>query len=125
MGFSMPLFEREWRARASSMWLHAQQRGGGEGSLRAVTGPGCVAGAPPQVTATSLELHYYSARPGLWPIVVGVLKGVCKVGRLAGATCAAPRGCAGMGLTWPRCYGRVAMALAKALAEALGMALGS
>lgn len=29
-----------------------------------------------QVTAESLELHYFSNRPGLWPIVVGVLKGL-------------------------------------------------
>jgi hypothetical protein len=26
----------------------------------------------------SLLLHYYSSRPGLWPIVVGVLKGMSK-----------------------------------------------
>lgn len=25
-----------------------------------------------------MELHYYSSRPALWPIVVGVLKGVSK-----------------------------------------------
>ena len=31
-----------------------------------------------QVTPESLELHYYSYRPGLWPIVVGVLKGLAK-----------------------------------------------
>lgn len=31
---------------------------------------------PLQVTPESLLLHYYSPRPGLWPIVVGVLKGV-------------------------------------------------
>jgi hypothetical protein len=29
-----------------------------------------------QVTAESLDLHYFSNRPGLWPIVVGVLKGL-------------------------------------------------
>jgi hypothetical protein len=28
----------------------------------------------PKVTPTSLELHYYSSRPGLWSLVVGVLK---------------------------------------------------
>jgi hypothetical protein len=33
---------------------------------------------PPQVTPSSLLLHYYSSRPGLWPIVVGVLKGMSK-----------------------------------------------
>lgn len=31
-----------------------------------------------QVTPESLLLHYYSSRPGLWPIVVGVLKGMSK-----------------------------------------------
>lgn len=31
-----------------------------------------------QVKAESLVLHYHSARPALWPIVVGVLKGVCQ-----------------------------------------------
>jgi hypothetical protein len=31
-----------------------------------------------QVTSESLLLHYYSSRPGLWPIVVGVLKGISK-----------------------------------------------
>lgn len=30
----------------------------------------------PQVTPESLLLHYFSNRPGLWPIVVGVLKGM-------------------------------------------------
>jgi len=30
------------------------------------------------VTPESLELHYFSARPALWPIVVGVLKGLAK-----------------------------------------------
>lgn len=29
-----------------------------------------------QITATSCHLHYFSSRPGLWPIVVGVLKGL-------------------------------------------------
>jgi hypothetical protein len=29
-----------------------------------------------QVTSESLLLHYFSNRPGLWPIVVGVLKGM-------------------------------------------------
>jgi hypothetical protein len=29
-----------------------------------------------QVTPESLLLHYYSSRPGLWPIVVGALKGM-------------------------------------------------
>jgi hypothetical protein len=29
-----------------------------------------------QVTPESLMLHYFSNRPGLWPIVVGVLKGM-------------------------------------------------
>lgn len=29
-----------------------------------------------QVTPESLQLHYFSNRPGLWPIVVGVLKGL-------------------------------------------------
>ena len=29
-----------------------------------------------QVTPESLLLHYFSNRPGLWPIVVGVLKGM-------------------------------------------------
>jgi hypothetical protein len=31
-----------------------------------------------QVTSESLLLHYFSNRPGLWPIVVGVLKGLVK-----------------------------------------------
>jgi hypothetical protein len=31
-----------------------------------------------QVTPESLLLHYYSPRPGLWPIVVGVLKGLAS-----------------------------------------------
>lgn len=31
-----------------------------------------------QVTPESLLLHYYSSRPGLWPIVAGVLKGISK-----------------------------------------------
>jgi len=31
-----------------------------------------------QITPESLLLHYYSSRPGLWPIVVGVLKGLSK-----------------------------------------------
>eukprot|EP00878_Enallax_costatus_P026891 GHUV01028902.1.p1 GENE.GHUV01028902.1~~GHUV01028902.1.p1 ORF type:complete len:767 (+),score=239.67 GHUV01028902.1:298-2598(+) len=31
-----------------------------------------------QVTPESLLLHYYSVRPGLWPIVAGVLKGIAK-----------------------------------------------
>jgi hypothetical protein len=31
-----------------------------------------------QVTPESLLLHYYSNRPGLWPIVVGVLKGMSQ-----------------------------------------------
>eukprot|EP00798_Chlamydomonas_sp_ICE-L_P003500 gene3500-13567_t len=30
------------------------------------------------VTPESVEVHYYSNRPGLWPIVVGALKGVAK-----------------------------------------------
>ena len=40
----------------------------------------CVRLCPPvpQVTPESLLLHYYSSRPGLWPIVVGVLKGMSK-----------------------------------------------
>lgn len=29
-----------------------------------------------QITPESLLLHYFSNRPGLWPIVVGVLKGL-------------------------------------------------
>ena len=33
---------------------------------------------PSQITPDSLLLHYYSSRPGLWPIVVGVLKGLAK-----------------------------------------------
>ena len=33
---------------------------------------------PSQITPDSLLLHYYSSRPGLWPIVVGVLKGLSK-----------------------------------------------
>lgn len=40
--------------------------------------PHCQLLLPPQVTPTSCELHYYSSRPGLWPIVVGVLKGLAK-----------------------------------------------
>ncbi|GFH24618.1 guanylate cyclase [Haematococcus lacustris] len=31
-----------------------------------------------QVTEVSCHLHYYSNRPALWPIVVGVLKGLSK-----------------------------------------------
>lgn len=31
-----------------------------------------------QVTAESLHLHYISARPGLWPITMGVLKGMSQ-----------------------------------------------
>jgi hypothetical protein len=31
-----------------------------------------------QVTPESLRLHYYSSRPGLWPVVVGVLKGIAR-----------------------------------------------
>lgn len=31
-----------------------------------------------QVTPESLELHYFSKRPGLWPLVVGVLHGMAR-----------------------------------------------
>ncbi len=37
-----------------------------------------------QVTPESLELHYYSQRPGLWPLVVGILKSMA--GRYFGIT---------------------------------------
>lgn len=30
------------------------------------------------ITPTSMLLHYFSSRPGLCPIVVGVLKGLCE-----------------------------------------------
>lgn len=32
-----------------------------------------------QVTGESLELHYYSKRPGLYPLVIGILKGVALI----------------------------------------------
>lgn len=31
-----------------------------------------------QVTSTSLLLHYHSRQPGLWPLLVGILKSVTK-----------------------------------------------
>eukprot|EP00798_Chlamydomonas_sp_ICE-L_P027068 gene27067-2301_t len=31
-----------------------------------------------QVTPKSVNLHYYSSRPGLWPIAIGMLKGLAK-----------------------------------------------
>lgn len=34
--------------------------------------------APLQVTPESLELHYMSKRPGLWPLLVGVLHGMAE-----------------------------------------------
>jgi guanylate cyclase soluble subunit beta len=30
------------------------------------------------VTAESLLLHYHSSRPGMWPLVVGILRGVAE-----------------------------------------------
>ena len=31
-----------------------------------------------QLTPESVELHYYSIRRGLWPMVVGLLRGVAR-----------------------------------------------